>query len=192
MMGRGNNSSGIATRPRNSAGSGQFWWPLPSHSSFIFSSQSRDRGYISLTYTYPIPGRDSLRKSQLIMAKPPASQSQRIPFVVRHCDKSRDHPKDRPSRPLTALLELSISPRPILGGGKGVPWDGGSTWVSRIGRDMDILWVNGEESSKTATTVVSGRKIYGFHAISTSHLCRASCRGRTSRVPPTSFTSRRG
>ena len=73
-MGRGNNSSrGIATRPRNSARSGQFCWPLPSHSSFFFFFifQSRDRGYISLTYTYPIPGRDSLRKSQLIMAKPP-------------------------------------------------------------------------------------------------------------------------
>ena len=73
-MGRGNNSSrGIATRPRNSARSGQFCWPLPSHSSFFFFFifQSRDRGYISLTYTYPIPGRDSLRKSQLIMANLP-------------------------------------------------------------------------------------------------------------------------
>lgn len=96
MMGRGNNSSGIATRPRNSARSGQFCWPLPSLLHLLFSVK-RWGLYISLTYTYPIPGRDSLRKSQLIMAKPPASQSQRIPFVVRHCDKSRDHPKDRPS-----------------------------------------------------------------------------------------------
>ena len=37
MMGRGNNSSGIATRPRNSARSGQFCWPLPSLLHLLFS-----------------------------------------------------------------------------------------------------------------------------------------------------------
>ena len=201
-MGRGNNSSrGIATRPRNSAGSGQFCWPLPTHSSFIFFPQSRDRGYISLTYTYPIPGRDSLRKSQLIMANLPHPHlsprgSLLLSDIVINRGITRRPPiSPSPARSLTALLELSISPQPILGGGKGVPWDGGSTWVSGIGRDMDILRVNGEEYSKT---VGSGKNTYHLQsfitlpALSVSHLCRASCRGRTSRVPPTSFASRRG
>ena len=133
------------------------------------------------------------------MAKPPTlplvpSQSPRGSLLLSDIVINRGiiRPPDRK----TAPRSLRTSPPRAVnfsaahsGTGKGAPWDEGGVHVgvSGIGRDIDRPWFlhYGEVCRKMCVI-----RAFSYSLISVSHLCRASCRDRPSRVRPTSFTTR--